>query len=377
MKKVLHIIESFDGQAVESWLYQMMCHMKEREIKFDWTFFVALGKTGKFDDLVKDAGGKIIYSQVLLHKKIDFIRSLRLVAFSGGFDIVHSHHDVMSAIYFIALLGRPVEKKIIHIHNTTLSLPTSSFFKKILLREPMRQACIYWADTLVGVSEDALYAFQHGKKGSSKKNLVIHCGINTALFHRRPPDKRRFIKSLKLPKDSNILLFVGRMTDDKNPLFVVEILRHLFKLNPTICAVFAGVGPLERTVQELAGQQSLGSRVRVLGWYDDIPALMQSCDMLVWPGKEHIKEGLGLAIVEAQAAGLSVLMSLNVPDEAIVVPELVDVLPLAAGALEWATKIISKLSRPKVARDISLAKVEASSFTISRSTADILALYDE
>ena len=377
MKKVLHIIESFDGQAVESWLYKMMCYMRDREIKFDWTFLVTLGKTGKFDDLIRDAGGKIIYSQDLLHKKINFMRSLRSIISTGDFDIVHSHHDIMSAIYFIALLGCSLEKRIIHIHNTTLSLPTSSFFKKILLREPMRQVCIRCADALVGVSKDSLYAFQDVKNRNSKKNHVIHCGIDTALHHPRPANKREFIKLHKLPDDANILLFVGRMTEDKNPLFVIEILSHLFKLDSTICAVFAGVGPLELTVHKIAVQESLDSRVRVLGWQDDIPSLMQSSDMLVWPGKEHIMEGLGLAVVEAQAAGLSVLMSLNVPEEAIVVSELVDVLPLGAGAKEWASKIISKLSRSKIARDISLAKVEASSFTISRSTADILALYDE
>ena len=377
MKKVLHIVESFDGQATENWLYQMMCHMQKQKIEFDWTFFVALGRAGKFDDLIRNVGGKIIYSKFLLHKKINFMKFLREKSISGEFEIVHSHHDVMSAMYFIALLGAPIEKKIVHIHNTTLSLPTNSFLKKMLLREPMRQACIFFADTLVGVSEDALYAFHKPRRLSSENNLVIHCGIDTALFHYRPPDKRRFIKSLKLSKDSNILLFVGRMTDDKNPLFVLDILKHLLKLNPTVCAIFAGVGPLEQIVQEIASQRSLADRVRVLGWHDNIYELMQLCDMLVWPGKEHIKEGLGLAIVEAQAAGLPMVMSLNVPNEAILVPELVDVIPLAAGAFEWAEKITSKLSRPKISRDISLAKVEASSFTISRSTADILALYDK
>ena len=377
MKRVLHIIESFDGQATENWLYQMMCYMQEQKIDFDWTFFVTLGKAGKFDNLIRNVGGKIIYSKFLLHKKINFMKFLREKSISGGFEIIHSHHDVMSAIYFIALLGTGVEKKIIHIHNTTLSIPTNNFLKKALLREPMRQVCMYLADTLVGVSEDALYAFQKYKKLSSKSNSVVHCGINTALFHRHLPDKKQLIKSLKLPQDSNILLFVGRMTNDKNPLFIIDILRYLDKLSPTICVVFAGVGPLESIVQEIAAQQSLDNRVRVLGWHDDIPALMQSCDMLIWPGKEHIKEGLGLAVVEAQAAGLSVLMSLNVPDEAILIPELVDVLPLAAGASEWAAKIIFKLRCPTRVRDIFFAKVEASSFTISRSTANILALYDK
>ena len=79
MKKVLHVIESFDGQAVESWLYQMMLHMNNQQIMFDWTFFVTLGKVGKLDDLVREAGGKIIYSQAPLSKKRDFIKDKVIV----------------------------------------------------------------------------------------------------------------------------------------------------------------------------------------------------------------------------------------------------------------------------------------------------------
>lgn len=376
MNKVLHIIENFNGQAIERWLYQMMQYFNEAGEKIDWTFYATLGQAGKMDDAVKELGGKIIYSPVPLRQSWQFLKALRKSIVEGRYDIIHSHHDILSAAYLLASAGLPLKKRIVHAHNTSLSLPTSSVLKNALLREPMRRACLRRADNIVGVSDAALNAFLGGGRRKSGRDMVIHCGIDMAPFHRKPPRRAEFLQSLSLPADARVLLFVGRMTKYKNPCFVIEVLAHLSKMNPTICAVFAGTGPLEDEVRKMAEQKSLENRVRVLGWQEDIPALMQSCDMLIWPGLEEPKEGLGLGVVEAQAAGLPVLMSRSVPEDAIVVPELVSILPLAAGASVWASKIISKLNRANIAKETSLAKVEASSFSIARSAANIEALYD-
>ena len=64
---------------------------------------------------------------------------------------------------------------------------------------------------------------------------------------------------------------------------------------------------------------------------------------------------------KAQAAGLPIVMSRSVPDEAIVAPELVRVLPLAVGAKAWADVVLELLHGPHPNRQESLRKVEASS----------------
>ncbi len=373
--KVLHIVENFNGQATEHWLYQTMRYMSELGVEFDWTFYSILGRRGLWDDSVIAIGGKIIYSPVPIQKKMDFVMGLRKSLKAGEYDILHSHHDILSAIYFFASTGLSLKKRIIHIHNTSLSLPTSKSFKKFLLHEPMRQTCLQWANNLVGVSGVALDAFLKGKERIPGRDMVIHCGIDMAPFQRNLPGRHAFLQSFGLLPDSKVLLFVGRMTHYKNPCFVIEVLSHISKLDSTVCAIFAGSGPLEDEVRKLAKHKSLESRVKVLGWHGDVPALMRSCDMLIWPGLEEPREGLGLGVVEAQAAGLPVLMSRSVPEEAIVVRELVDVLPLVAGADVWAEWTLQILSRGSTNREGALTALEGSSFAISQSAANIRALY--
>jgi glycosyltransferase EpsF len=375
VNKVLHVIENFNGQAIERWLYQMMRYFTEVDERVEWTFYSILGKSGKMDDTVRELGGKIIYSPVPLQNKARFLKALRETIARGSYDILHSHHDIMSAVYLLASAGLPLKKRIVHVHNTTLCLPTPSVLKNALLHEPMRRACLHWSDHIVGVSDAALDAFLKGEKHKLGRDLVIHCGINMVPFHRKSMGRPEFLQSLGLPIDSKILLFVGRMNEYKNPLFVIDVLELLVRRDSAFCALFAGSGPLVDAVRRKAEQKFLGSRVRVMGWQEDVPALMQSSDVLIWPGLEYSKEGLGLAVVEAQAAGLPIVMSHSVPWEAIVVPELVVRLPLASGSHTWSDAVRKILFRTMTSRQDSLTKVASSSFELSKSASNILKLY--
>ena len=281
----------------------------------------------------------------------------------------------MSAPYLVAarLAGRA--KLIVHVHNSVMAVPVGSGLKKALLREPMRRTCLALADKVVGVSNHALDTFLRGREPRPNRDRVIHCGIETDCFRRDETKTVELLQSFGFGPSAKILLFVGRMTAYKNPNFVVEVLSHLHQKHARFAAVFAGTGPFEDEVRELARQKGLQEQVRVLGWREDVPELMQACDLLVWPGIEEPKEGLGLGIVEAQAAGLPVLMSRNVPEEAVVVPELVKILPLSEGPQAWAEAATSLLQRARPARHESLAPIEASSFSIGQSADNIAALY--
>lgn len=148
-------------------------------------------------------------------------------------------------------------------------------------------------------------------------------------------------------------------------------------MDPSFCAVFVGSGPLEQNVVTMARDKLLADKVRVIGWQLDIPSLMMSCDMLICPGLEEPKEGLGLVVVEAQAAGIPVLVSLGVPDEAIVVSKLVKALPLKLGAEVWANTILEMLESELPSKDHSLALVENSSHTIAQSANKIRKLCEK
>jgi glycosyltransferase involved in cell wall biosynthesis len=375
--RVLHVVENLDTQAVESWLLRVLRASREDYPQVDWAFFCVLGREGRLDDLARGMGVEIIYSRHEIGDKVRFIRSLRAVMKRGRYDILHCHHDVMSAAYLLASQGLSFQKRIVHVHNTSLSLPTPSRVKANLVREPMRQICLRMADQIVGISKEALESLVGNADADPERYKVVHYAIDTDRFSRATLNREKLRKGLGFAPDARVLLFAGRVVSYKNPAFVIDILEQLMRTRQNAVAIFAGVGNQADVLLELAQRKKIEDRVRLLGFRDDLPDLMTNSDVLIWPSLEEPKEGLGLGIVEAQAAGLPILMSHSVPTEAIVVPKLVDVLPLSAGAEAWSERVSEILDRPRPGREESRARVESSSFSMAAGVRNIISLYDK
>ena len=344
--------------------------------EYHWTFFCTLGKPGRLDEKVRQLGGEVIYSRHELGEKRAFLSNLRTVIREGHFDILHCHHDFVSAVYLCASLGIKMRKRIVHVHNTDESIQTPSVMKQFLFKEPMRQTCLHLADSIVGISQEALGHFTHGAPAKPGRDRVVYYGIDTSKFRQPIPTPEQFRSELGLSANSKLLLFTGRMTGLKNPLFVVEVLAQLAETDPNVVALFAGAGPLEGGVRERAETHQLADRVRVLGWRDDVATIMRLSDLLIFPRIEDPKEGLGLVLVEAQAAGLPILASRSITEDVQVIPELFEILPLDAGSKAWAQAVLRVLSRPKPSQQPILSRVESSPFGLDQGVSSLMALYD-
>lgn len=99
------------------------------------------------------------------------------------------------------------------------------------------------------------------------------------------------------------LLMVGRLVPQKGHATVLRALQHVsapWKLS------LVGEGPLRRTLKELSEELGLASRVRFLGERKDVPGLLARTDLFLFPSQW---EGMGLAALEAIAAGVPTLTS--------------------------------------------------------------------
>jgi glycosyltransferase involved in cell wall biosynthesis len=375
--RILQIIENLDTGAVENWLFRMFAASNVNgNDNFHWTFFCTLGKPGRLDDQVRALGGEILYSPVEIGNKRAFFDHLRNVMKQGSYDILHCHHDFVSAVYLWAALGLPIRKRIVHVHNTDEGLLTPGRIKQFILKEPMRQTCLRLADNVVGISKETLTKFTRNAN-SRERDRVVYYAIDTARFHELTYTREEFRSNLGFLPNAKVLLFVGRMAPLKNPLFMVEVLAELAKTDDSIVAIFAGAGELESRVKDLAEEKGIGDKVKILGWRDDTATLMRLSDVLVFPRLEKPKEGFGLVLVEAQAAGLPIVASPSITEDVQVIPELFDIVPLAAGPRVWAQAVSRSLSRRDISRDNCLARIESSSFSMDRALNSLLALYSD
>ncbi len=373
--KVLHVVESLDRGAVENWLLRMLGHAREQEVAVGWTFYCILPQPGAMDDRARALGARVIPSPVPIGRKLEFVRALRSELRRGEYDVVHCHHDVVSAVYLLAAFGLPIQRRIVHVHNADESVLTPSLWKQRLYREPMRMVCLTLADRIVGISNHTLDTFLVGRHRRAQRDSVHYYGVDSTRFEMAVGDRLKFRRDLGLGDNSRILLFAGRMVPEKNPVFAVDVLAEMRRLDPATVGVFVGAGSLEEAVRRRCAELGVENAVRFLGWRDDVPEIMCCSDWFILPHPEDPVEGFGLAIVEAQLAGLRMLLSRGILDDPLLPMASFRRLALADGPQVWAKAAMELLEQPRPSRTAALAALRESPFDMDTALNDLVSLH--
>lgn len=161
-------------------------------------------------------------------------------------------------------------------------------------------------------------------------------------------------------------LVVGSVTSMKavkNPLFLIDVFRKFLVQRSDAVLVVVGDGEMAEEFRSGAERLLPKGSYRLLGKRSDVPALLQAFDAFLLTSH---KEGLSIATVEAQAAGLPCLVSDGVPQEAAAVPGLVCRLPLADGPQAWADELaaLCAAGRSPEARRGGARHVEAAGYSL-------------
>jgi glycosyltransferase involved in cell wall biosynthesis len=353
----------------------MLGHARKQGIAVDWTFYCILEEPGAMDDRARALGARVIHSPVPLVRKAKFARALRRELQRGEYDVLHCHHDLVSALYLLAASGMKLRRRIVHVHNADEVVPTGSRLKQQLYREPMRQVCLLMADSIVGISNHTLDAFLAGRLRRPERDSVHYYGVDSTPFENVCADRLGFRRRWELPEDASILLFGGRLVPEKNPVFAVDVLAALRRMHPQAVAVFVGSGSQEQNVLKHARELGLGSSVRLLGWRNDLAEVMSCSDWFILPHPEHPVEGFGLAIVEAQLAGLRMLLSRGILDDPLLPTASFRRLSLSDGRNVWAKAAMELLHDPQPSRAAALAALRESPMDMDRALAGLLKLH--
>jgi glycosyltransferase involved in cell wall biosynthesis len=353
----------------------MLEHARKQEIEVVWTFYCILEQSGAMDERARALGARVIHSPVPMGKKVEFIRALRSELRRGEYDVLHCHHDILSAVYLLAASGIPIRRRIVHVHNADEVVPTGSRLKQRLYREPMRQMCLFMADRVAGISNHTLDAFIAARARRPERDLVHYYGVDATPFENVSVDRLGFRRRWDLPDEASILLFGGRLVPEKNPVFAVDVLAKLRAMNPQAVVVFVGSGSQEQHVLKRAQELGVENSVRLLGWRSDLAEIMSCSDWFILPRPEHPVEGFGMAIVEAQLAGLRMLLSRGILDDPLLPTASFRRLPLSDGPNIWAKAAMELLHGPAPSRAAAVAALRDSPMDMDRALEALLRLH--
>ncbi|MBP1760942.1 MAG: hypothetical protein H6Q64_484 [Firmicutes bacterium] len=134
---------------------------------------------------------------------------------------------------------------------------------------------------------------------------VIPTGIPLQKFENG--DSGWLKANFDIPPENRILLFVGRLTKEKNIPFLIETFRIVKDTMPRTTLVLTAQGPLEDELKTLCRQLGLSSQDVVFTGavpYDTLVNVYHSADLFVF---SSLTETQGLVLTEAMACGLPVV----------------------------------------------------------------------
>ena len=182
---------------------------------------------------------------------------------------------------------------------------------------------------------------------------LVHNSVDLERPAPGPEVREKLRRELGAEAGARVLLTVGRLSGQKGYPALLEALRAVCARHPEARAWWVGEGELrEELSRAVAADGLLSSRVRLLGFRDDVRALLSAADAFVLPS---VYEGLPFSLLEAMAAGLP-CVSTTIPgvrevatdgENALLVP------PGDAGAL--ATAVSRVLDDGALAKRLSEA----------------------
>lgn len=370
--RVLHLLKWLPRGGIETWLTHVWAHGRDGPVRHE--VLLMQDEIGPYEQKVRDAG--VVIHILPMRSKAGWFLSLhRFLKREGPFSGFHVHVDSIisgPALAVAASAGVPV--RIVHNHAAR-SMGADYQKLRFKLREGLGNAIAACASTRqVAISDMAM---QHlaGPNWRSRNNCTIllygfdYSGNIGAA--KRAAELRR---SLEIADGATVIGHVGRFDPVKNHAFLLDSFAAYLKRDSNAVLVMIGRGPLQPDYEEQADRLGISGQLRFAGGTDDIPAFMALFDIFVFPS---FSEGLGIVVLEAQAAGTPVLMPENMPAEVIVIKEGVTLLPLSAGEDAWADAIETILAKPSPERSQWLARVESSAFGMQRCIQDLNTIYQE
>lgn len=224
-----------------------------------------------------------------------FYREVKRILSNNKSDLVHIHSrrgaDTLGglaakAIGIPALLSRRVDNR-----ERRLA---------IRLKYPLYQH-------VIGISQ-AICDVLANQGVDTKKLSCVHSTVDTARFNATPDDRQKARTSLgkrfKIPDENLLIAVVAQLIPRKGHKHLLAVLPSMLKNNSKISVLIFGQGPERDTIAKQISDLNLNQHVQLAGFCPNLDDNLSGIDIIAHPAD---KEGLGVALLKASAAGVPIV----------------------------------------------------------------------
>ena len=311
MIKVLYLIHGLSTGGAETLVKEYAIHLDKT--KFDLVILCFRHESSPYEKLLEEQGIRVIYIsdemkhwgrpgfivKIFNHFQLRFLA--KKIIHQEKPDIIHYHLPISELVRF----SRPARKtRLIFTQHFSIDRWRCEFPKDIRnLKWLMKRYQTQLIALNPKMAEELNTLF------SIKNTIILNNGIDMSRYEV-PLDKVAKRRELGIPENAFLVVHVGRFTDIKNHAFLVDVFLQLYSKKKEAFLLMVGSGPEEDAVINKLESAGLSKCYLILHNRTDVPEILLSCDCALFPS---LSEGLGIAAIEMQAAGLACIASTNVP----------------------------------------------------------------
>ncbi len=369
--RILHVVGGMDRGGTETWLMHVLRHLDRDRFQMD--FLVYTDQQYAYTDEIQALGGRILSCPTPAKPWLFAANFQKILRDNDPYDIIHVHVHLFSGYVLHLARQAGIGARIVHSHIDTSSIESTASWQRKFYNALMKWSIDKNSTAGLAASQMAAIDLFGSSWKYDSRWQTLHCGVDLAPFSA-PIETTNIRTQLGIPADAFVIGHVGRFESQKNHQFLIEIVAEIAKIEPNLRLILVGVGSLRAAIEEQVMQMGLSEKVMFLGTRPDVPQLMRSLmDVFLFPSRY---EGLGLVLVEAQAAGLPCIFSDVVPPEADLVKPLVQRLSLAQSASDWAEIVLATQNdRCLISQSDALDLVSATAFNINVSVRELTDFY--
>ncbi|MDO4982683.1 MAG: glycosyltransferase [Eubacteriales bacterium] len=328
--RVLCVFSRLDRGGAETMCMNLYRHIDRSKVQFD--FVKHTTDVGVYEEEIHSLGGRIYQApRYIIYNHLSYCAWWKKhLQEHPEHLIIHGHFFTYSAVYFqIAKnMGRIT---IGHGHSSSLASPTLS------LKIKNRLIAFYVSK----IEKRADYCFACSKPAGDmifpkKTFTILKNAIDTEKFVFSPEIRFRKRLELNYEEEHFVLGTVGRASFAKNPAGIVDIFHEVYKRNSNARFLWVGDDSGNAKAKEQARQYGILTKIIFTGVRSDVNELLQAMDVYIMPS---LFEGLPVAGIEAQAAGLRCFLSDRISTE-VNITDRCEFLPIEKPEV-WAEAICS------------------------------------
>jgi len=285
-----------------------------------------------------------------------------------SFQIIHTHGYFASTFGRLAAILANAPVIITHVHSTYYD-----YCKRNLLIERFLS---YFTDRIICISQ-AVERFVTVNEGiRNEKTCLIYNAVVSPDQLLNGHLRKQMRASLGLDAEAIVIAVVASLTANKGHGILLTAFRDIFLSHPSVRLLIVGDGPLREQIEASTRQLMIDQAVVFTGIRKDVFDLLQLSDIFVLP--TQIREGLGVALIEAMAVGLPVIGT-----EIGGIPEVIEDgengFLVSPGSSEQLAEVLKKLVNDQALRTVMGhrgRKIYEEKFTLPRMIRQIETLYD-